>query len=312
VEIMRALEETERGRVVGFRNIKNCHSVWCCPVCSSRIAAGRTAEIRQGIYTAKQQGLDVYMMTLTFRHDAEDDLAALLRKMSAAMAGFWGHRSVKSVWSASGMVGHIRATELTWGRDAGWHPHMHILMVGAKGLDTRGLQAVWAGYWVDALKRAGLTGIAGVACQVQGAAAVVGYLTKMPSELALGNVTKSARSEGHYSPFQLLAMSHYGEDYETLWRAYYEATRGRRALVWSRGLKAHLGVSEKSDDEINDIAGAAELLLLVHSDDWRKLAHEDIAWIRRAGAWSLAEIIDTLDARAVRYRLGQSSISRGA
>jgi hypothetical protein len=83
-------------------------------------------------------------------------------------------------------------------------------------------------------------------------------------------------------------------------------------LVWSRGLKAHLGVSEKSDDEINDIAGAAELLLLVHSDDWRKLAHEDIAWIRRAGAWSLAEIIDTLDARAVRYRLGQSSISRGA
>lgn len=304
VQIMRALAMGERAGV-SLGGLVRCNSVWCCPVCSARIAAGRAAEIRQAIHGAKHEGLDVYMLTLTLRHGAGDDLRALLVRMSEALTSFWGHWSVKRVLSDWGRVGHIRATEATYGAGAGWHPHFHVLLFGPRGLDVSGVGREWAGYWVDALRRRGLDGTTERALRLEGASAVKNYLTKMSAELALGNVTKSARLEGHYSPFQVLGMSHYEDRYKTLWRAYYWATKGRNALAWSRGLKARYGVGEIPDSELSEIEGDYMIFASAAGRDWRNLTHEDIAGVRLAAARGDAvELGDILDARGVQYWLG--------
>lgn len=309
VDVVRAVDEVAgRGRPVSYRRVKSCNSIWVCPVCSARIASGRSAEVRQAIRWAMQLGLDAYMMTLTYRHNRGDDLGVLLSQMSAASVSFWGGRSVKAVWRSAGMVGRITATEVTYSDAAGWHPHIHVLLIGRRGLSCDDLHAAWSPLWLAALSRAGLSGVADVACHVQGARAVENYLIKMSSEMTLGNVSKCGRVEGHYSPFQLLAMSEYRLDYKSLWRAYYGVTKGKRSLVWSRGLKGMVGVADVPDDEVAEVAGETEVVIVVNSRDWRRLTHYELGLMRSVGAYSITEMVDILDSAGVRYSLVAESI----
>lgn len=75
-----------------------------------------------------------------------------------------------------------------------------------------------------------------------------------------GSVTKRGR-KGSRTPFQILedvrvaGLSDFREngvvsDDLALWHEYEQASHGRRALTWSRGLKDAAGVNEKSDEEI--------------------------------------------------------------
>jgi hypothetical protein len=282
-------------------NVVTCKSVWVCPVCSYRLAGARADEIRRGIHAHMQSGGDVYMLTLTFAHGRYDSLSDIYQRLKAALTDMWQQWSVKSIMAGAGMVGRVTSTELTYGDRNGWHPHQHILLFGRRGLDLQNLRTKFARNWLLALSRNGLSGLADVACSVQPASAVSDYLTKMAGELSMGNV-KTGRGDGHYSPMELLAMCANSEHYSRLWRDYYHATRGSRALVWSRGLKRRLGVVERSDDEIMDMSTADyEPVLWVVAEDWSgKLGYEDYGYVRVS---CLEDVIALLDARGCRYGL---------
>lgn len=282
-------------------NVVTCKSIWVCPVCSYRLAGARADEIRRGIRAHMRSGGDVYMLTLTFAHGRYDALADIYRRLKSALTDMWGLRAVKTAMADAGMVGRVTSTEMTYGDRNGWHPHQHILLFGRRGLDLDKLRTKFARNWLLSLSRNGLAGLSDVACNVQPASAVSDYLTKLGNELAMSNV-KSGRGDGHYAPMELLAMCANSEHYSRLWRDYYHATRGSRALVWSRGLKSRLGVVERSDDEIMDTSTAEyEPVLWVVAEDWSgRLGYEDYGYVRVS---CLEDVIALLDARGCRYGL---------
>ncbi|MCZ3066974.1 rolling circle replication protein, Rep63 protein, partial [Acinetobacter baumannii] len=60
---------------------------------------------------------------------------------------------------------------------------------------------------------------------------------------------------GGFTPFDLLQLSIddeivYGRSTSRLYQEFAISFKGARQLVWSRGLKAYLGIDEKSDEEL--------------------------------------------------------------
>jgi hypothetical protein len=78
--------------------------------------------------------------------------------------------------------------------------------------------------------------------------------------------TKDARRWG-FGPFDLLrkVRDEGGSPWTELWWQYEKATRGRRMLGWSHGLRARLGVL---DEEPDPEALGAPVVGFVRSEDW--------------------------------------------
>lgn len=234
------------GEVRGhFEGVQTCGSVWLCPCCSARISEVRRGELNQLLAWARKTGHVVRMVTLTARHGRDDDLADLLERMKDAKRRWAQHRTYRTM--KAHIIGSVTATEVTGGGVNGWHPHFHMIIVGAPEIDLGGLHAAW----LASLGAAGLDG-AGAAFQVQDASAAGAYVAKWgAAEEMTMTGRKAGRKGGGRTPAQLLgASSDEGDALAgALWREFAQAFHGRRQLVWSRGLKARAGVGEVSDED---------------------------------------------------------------
>jgi hypothetical protein len=67
------------------------------------------------------------MLTLTFPHYLHNDLKFLMKRLRKAMTRFTGGKRYKEFVENYGLVGTVRALEVTHGQN-GWHPHFHILI----------------------------------------------------------------------------------------------------------------------------------------------------------------------------------------
>lgn len=63
-----------------------------------------------------------------------------------------------------------------------------------------------------------------------------------------GHVKKGR--ENSLTPFDLLRQSEDNPEYAKLFRQYADAFKGKRQLVWSKGLKDMLGIEEVSDEQL--------------------------------------------------------------
>lgn len=268
-----------------FSGAERCGSIWACPVCAAVIRAERAREIAQAVEAHQAAGGSVVFLTLTLRHERADPLALTLDTCldgwRALMRGRWwaGGRDVPGVRDRYGIEGYIRAVEVTHGQ-SGWHPHVHVLLFTGESLSDQGIQLLgdeFHGRWADiAQKRTGRRPdrTHGVDVQrVDGDGKILAqYLGKIQdekkpkwtasAELARSDV-KNGRS-GSLVPFQFLDDGDMpAPQRRRLWAEYVEATRGRRAITWSRGLKKRYDVGEKSDEEILDDVEAAPAVWVV-------------------------------------------------
>lgn len=299
--------------VAGYRGLQTCGSVWVCPVCSARVSGVRRAELNSLLGWGRGMGYSPVMMTLTLSHHARMSLHDVLEALKDAKRKL--HQS--KAWRAiSGrVVGHVTATEVTYGAN-GWHPHLHMLLLVTGGVDDAvGLLAGLRGTWIKILGRMGYYAN-DHALQVQGAAAAGDYVAKWGAaeELSL-STTKggSSPSNGGLHPFQLLeraAGDLYGVD-AGLFIEYAQEFKGRRQLVWSLGLKRAVGIVEVADAEIVAESADADdpgsvVFAVVAAGAWRKLCDmklraqlltavemgtgyqflSDVFGIQRAGVWS--------------------------
>lgn len=226
-----------------YEGLQTCGSVWLCPCCSARISETRRGELNDLLAWARRHGHAVKMLTLTARHGRDDDLGDLLTRMKAAKKSLAQHRTYKALKPV--LIGSVTATEVTGGGAHGWHPHFHVIMVFREETDLEALRAPW----LASLAGAGLDG-GGAAFDVQDAAQAGSYIAKWGAaeEMALSGRKKGRAGR---TPMQLLADSCDEADARAghLWREFAEAFRGRRQLVWSRGLKAMVGIGEIKDEE---------------------------------------------------------------
>ncbi|PST98536.1 hypothetical protein C9J03_26230, partial [Photobacterium gaetbulicola] len=137
-----------------FGGLVQCGSVWTCPVCGAKIAERRAGEMREAMMEAGKRGLNVSLLTLTVKHGSKDQIDQLLPKLAKAQTSFWGRRFVKDTFEAFGLLGRVRALEVTHGV-AGWHPHIHILLFTEKNFPKAVARAL-AVQWQKSCVSAGL------------------------------------------------------------------------------------------------------------------------------------------------------------
>ena len=97
------------------------------------------------------------------------------------------------------------------------------------------------------------------------------------SEMTKANIKKGRA--GSMTPFDFLrAVIEDGDlQYEDKFREYAAATKTKRQLVWSPGLKARYLIEEKSDEEVaTEKVEEADLLGLLDWQEWRYIVRNNL------------------------------------
>lgn len=235
-----------------FHGIIKCGSVWACPVCAAVIRSVRAAEVQKIADGWVEQGGSTAMLTLTMRHKAGEPLDVLLRSLQQAYTRLLMRRTWSAQMASLGFAYQIRAVEVTWSYRNGWHPHLHVLLLFRGDVDGRTLH--YAGENIEGLWRASLAGLGrraavGVGAKLTRGAA--GYVAKLQEhDLPVGSEMtrfdlKSGRGTYSVLPFELLDQA----ATQPRFIEYYLATKGRRAVVFSKGLRELFGLGPATEDE---------------------------------------------------------------
>lgn len=271
-----------------YTNVARCGSIWSCTVCAAKIRDGRAGEIDQATRRHLQAGGTILFATLTFRHLKAEGLGLdpLLRRMLAAWRRTLQGDSWRAFRLSDGIVGYVRSVEVTHGRH-GWHPHLHVafFVTGPADVARDRVSDYLTSRWARSLRAEGLRpGADGIGCDVQVArssTAVARYLVEVGDderphirrslslELARSDL-KTSRAKGR-TGFQILAdAAEDGDAHDlALWHEYEAATKGRRAVEWSRGLKKLYQVGETTDQDHAEAAADGVPTAEVAQADWK-------------------------------------------
>jgi len=286
-----------------YHGLQSCGMPWTCPVCAAKIAERRRVEVAAAIAAAKALGLQVWLLTLTIRHGAGDDLGEIADKMHRAYSHLFRGKAGTALRDSLGMVGTIRALEVTHGAN-GFHPHFHVLVFFDPSKSDPAAWSKLPGIWIKRCMSAGLPApdlIHG--CRIDGGDHAGRYVAKgvwgLESEITRGAL-KSGR-DGSRTPFDLLRDYRDGDKQAgAIWLAYREGMEGRRQLYWSNGLRKLLNQVELTDDEIlrakDDEASA--LLATITGPQWRviyrKRMESTVLDLAESGPEALAAFLATL------------------
>jgi hypothetical protein len=274
------LYRRDDGAGARLTGVVRCGSVWDCPVCCALVAEQRRRELELALRNHVAGGGLAYLLTVTFPHYLDDDLAELMPRFARALASWKNSKTYKRIAAGAGRIGSVRSLEVTHG-DNGWHPHVHELMfTGAEGfgdlvpdekgrLSSPAIDALRSA-WISAVIKAGLASkdqlqwLLLYSLDVRGGEYAAEYIAKfghdehwgMSSELTKQHAKIGARRladfAGHVTPFQLLEWAAAGDP--LAWRLFEEYSRvfrGKRMLTWSPYLRRKLAIGpEQSDTEL--------------------------------------------------------------
>lgn len=302
---------------VRFSGLQTCGSVWHCKVCGTRISEVRKLEVRHAVDTWLAAGHGVLFVTNTFPHARADDLREMLAKLlDVAWNRYINHRSYKRVRKLLGYLGRIRALEVTWSEQNGWHPHVHEIWFIEKPLSDKEMKAVKSELfkvWKVTAKGAGFKAPSYKhGLDVQGAESAADYIAKfgteprweIAKEMAKSHIKKSRDRKGR-TPFDLVReYAETGASYAAdLFREYAVAFAGKTQLYWSQGLKGEFKIDEISDEQIaahqeDDAIVLAQLTF----EEWRLVLRSRdrglvLELARNGGAEAVALYIGSLRAR---------------
>ncbi len=276
------IPETMTARLGG---LQVCGSVWACPVCATKISERRKVELAAALSSAHEKGWEVLMVTYTLRHYASDTLADLIEGLTKARRMATSGRAAKQLREDCGVVGSVRALEVTRGEN-GWHPHIHELVFVRSDREVGRLLAGLRVQWENGLRLAGLREVNehGVDFAIADSN-VAGYVAKFGHERGWNveheltkQVTKKGRAGGR-TPTDLLAAFKFDGDLQAgeWWREYARVMKGGVQLRWSKGLRSSLGLAvEKSDEELAaGVEKSGVLLGLLSDNEWRLILADD-------------------------------------
>lgn len=264
-----------------FSGVIRCGSIWACPVCSGVIRSGRSAEVTTAAQRWEaEHGGSFLFITFTVRHKLGDSLTRTFDAVIKAFTSLVTGNPWKRFRDRCGIIGQIKTVEVTFSWDNGWHAHLHVLFFTKRVLSGKELSAgtgwLLARWQKFVVKHGGrCPNEHGVDVRrIQNGEVVGAYLTKLqdhhtkkPRKFTVGNeMARIDLKHGHLDslvPFKLLDIDAMEPDEaeanKLAWLEYVASTRGRRAVVWSRGLKELLGVDERTDEDILDDTEAAQL-----------------------------------------------------
>lgn len=239
---------TEDARI--YNEHIQCRS-WACPICAHKRAWARTLELEQAILAAAARDYRQLFITFTIPHTKSQKTKTVLRHLNDAYHSFRNSRAVKKCLASFGFVGQIKSLDFTF-TDNGVHAHFHTVWI----FDTKDpieqvaadCYRVMIDAWDDAVKKE--TGrhisrrhgfdiemIEIPAGDAEQAEAIALYTAKVISIYA----ASADKDKGSITPFDLLDLDK-EDEYKPLWQDFYKGSKGVRRIVFSRGLKAAIGV----------------------------------------------------------------------
>lgn len=238
-----------------YKGLLVCGSVWNCPICASKITEHRRVEIVQAVETAKSRGAGVYLLSLTVPHYANQKLQTVLDGISHAKRLLMNRKPWRRFWSSVMGIGEIRTLEVTYGEN-GWHPHFHVLLFTGKPLSKESLSTFQENIldqWKSVCVTVGLPEPNEHGVTLDDGSKAASYASKwgLEHEMTKGHLKKG--KQGGLTPFDLLRWFLHDQDLKAkkLFLEYAKGFKGKRQLVWSRGLRNLLALAvEKSDQEI--------------------------------------------------------------
>jgi hypothetical protein len=249
----------------------SCGSVWLCPVCSSKISERRRTELSLAIERAHAQGWKVYLLTLTVPHGLGDDLKPMLNKLKKSWKRMREHRDGQKVQVAVGLQGHVRAFEVTDGKN-GFHPHFHALLFLDTDLTPKQVEALYSPLWRRHCVAVGLPEPSEAhGCRVDDGQKAAQYVGKwgLPEEMTKSHLKESKKGD---SMWDLLRKWADNRDARAIvrFRLFYEAFKGERQLVWSKKVRQLLQLGEELTDEqlAQEQTESASVLAQLEDEQW--------------------------------------------
>jgi hypothetical protein len=266
-----------------YGGLQTCASVWSCPVCAAKISERRKRELQKAIAQHTEGGGEVLLLTLTNPHYLGDKLLDVLDGQKKALEYFNKGGDVTRFNKSIGLIGQVRALEVTHGRlspvNNGWHPHYHILLFVGSGLDLGALRASFYARWLKACVKAGLPTPSfehGVRLDDGSKAAAYASKWGLESEMTKGHIKKARKGE---TPFDLLraVLANNDKQAAALFREFSEVFKGKRQLHWSPGLKAKFDLVDVSDELLaSKLDDDSALLGTIELEDWQLILKNDV------------------------------------
>lgn len=285
-----------------YKNLMTCGSVWICPVCAARITEQRADELRRALLKWRENDGFIALVTFTLRHNKGDRLPALLEAIREAHRRFKSGAPFQRLRERYNWHGSVSALEVTHGEN-GWHPHLHeLVFFEPLSRDTwHQFPGAVKSRWINVLAASNHDASWEHGIDVRDAdEQIYDYIAKyghepldtrwtVERELAKAPVKKSRQKDGR-TPFQMLADCGVGDwSGAPLFQEYARTFKGRKQLVWSRGLREELGLEQEQSDD--DLAAALPeeyvLLTTLNSLQWRVIMQSD--WSVQAGLLDVAQ-----------------------
>lgn len=306
----------------GFSGVCTCASVWACPVHAAKIGAERAREELAPVirWVIDEAGGSVVHATFTVQHTAGIPLADTRAAVQKAWEFLTSHKRWRTIDKEYDRLGFTRAFETTWGKENGWHPHLHVLLYLGRPIDTEEclrLVNLLFDVYQRGLERSGYTcsyvrGVhAEVATTRRDADVVLGkYLTKIASEVTRQD--KKVANGGRFTPFDLLreAVEQGNADCLDRWHEYEQATFGTKLLTWSGRRKERADIRtlaglrrERTDQEIADDELGDPIALVIPAEEWRGVWWRRMALVEAAELGGAAAAVDWLTERGIRWEL---------
>jgi hypothetical protein len=249
-----------------------------------------------GIDSWRQDEGQVIMITQTVPHYINQSLKKVLHAANDARRRFRNRKSWKRLAQRIGLAGTVRALEVTHGKN-GWHVHFHELLFLPSNFNENldDLQAELLKMWKSAVTSAGLSEPDNHGIKVNSGIQAGDYVSKwgFDAEMTKAHIKKSIDREKGRTPFDLLRDYGAGDEQAgKLFREYAKCFKGKRQLVWSKGLRDMLALGEEKTDEqlAEEHTETGELIGTFTKDEWVKVcradARADVLEVAFAEGWN--------------------------
>lgn len=284
------------GGVCHLTNFMLCGSAWACPVCSAKIRFTRAGEVLQVLAAALAEGHGELFATQTIPHGLHQALKPLIDGVTKAFHASLKGRPGRQLKADFGVTGYVRALEVTHGYVNGWHPHLHTVFITEEPTTPstasefrHALYPLWCNA-VTALGFGKPNATHGVDVQrVHDVDGLSSYLAKIEnpegvSRELVWSDRKKGRN-GNRSYFQIVGDARRNGDLTDvpIIHEHEAATRRKRIVDMSRGLKARYSLVERTDEDIAAEEIGGETLLHIDTGLVRLL-------VKQRGA--VAELLD--------------------
>jgi len=292
-------------KTTSYSGLQTCGSVWACPVCSAKIAERRRGEIIAAMASHKASGGCMQLLTLTAPHQRSDALGDLLAKQAVALKKMFSDRAVRKVFAELGVVGQIRALEVTHGRlserNNGWHPHYHLLLFSGSGAALGNATVDQITQWTNRLYERWLSCCLGAGLgapslkhglKLDDGSKAANYVAKwgLEDEMTKGHTKKAINGETPFDFLRAYLVDKTDKQAGALFKEFAETFKGKRQLYWSTGLKKRFAIGEATDEELSvQMDDHAAMLGVITLDQWRDVLAVDgrgtVLMLAANGGW---------------------------